>query len=516
MNSRLEIFEDHFRNAGKVAATAHFLIAPDSPTDDSGPCRIRRPQRSPTMHASIYRGTLLFAQGDSSTWTEKELLFAIGSTLAVTISVVLVIIKLMAARHKMELKKATAEIARLEKKLDGGNGASLGPAVADLQQKLQQAQQEVGQLQVAYANSEDTGQTKNLTIERLETDLKSLGETLEQHRSDLATERRRIQKALRKDGQTWTERVLASAPDFKPLDPDDRRTPIISVLNLKGGVGKTTITANLGAALDAMGYRALLLDLDLQGSLTGLFLSELEQEQLRSESHLLEDFLEASFGKEYPNLIDYVKPILSASGLLPTADTLAYAETNLAIRWLLKEGNRDPRFLLRKELQLKRVTGRYDVVLLDCPPLVNVCCVNAMAASDYVLIPILPSSQATARVPVLLRRVCEFRDNINSAIKVLGIVANRTQRSELTHDEESRLLLLRDQSRDILGHDVPLFDTFIRQSVEVRIAEDSHRPLRPEDTMFEAFHELAREVVLHFPSFCHPNRPLPATKEVTP
>src|SRR5262249_9715853 len=74
--------------------------------------------------------------------------------------------------------------------------------------------------------------------------------------------------------------VLANAPEFKPLDVKERRTVIVYVLNLKGGVGKTTITANLGATLDGPGYRTLTLDLDLQGSLTGLFLSVSVQEPL--------------------------------------------------------------------------------------------------------------------------------------------------------------------------------------------------------------------------------------------
>jgi cellulose biosynthesis protein BcsQ len=124
----------------------------------------------------------------------------------------------------------------------------------------------------------------------------------------------------------------------------------------------------------------LLLDLDLQGSLAGLFLPGKAQEDLYNNEKMLADFSASSFGAEYPNLLDYTAPILSEgkSGLVPTTDGLAYAETNLTIRWVLREGNRDPRFLLTRELQLKRITNAYDVVLLDCPPLMNVCCVNAL------------------------------------------------------------------------------------------------------------------------------------------
>jgi cellulose biosynthesis protein BcsQ len=257
----------------------------------------------------------------------------------------------------------------------------------------------------------------------------------------------------------------------------------------------------------------LLLDLDLQGSLTSLFLNDAQQAKLFAEQLLIGDFLAAAFDAEYPNLHAYTQPILAHghSGLVPTTDHLAYAETNLTIRWLLREGNKDPRFLLRRELQYKRITKDYDIVLLDCPPLINICCVNALAASDYVLVPILPSKQATARAPILLQRLKDFRENINSDLKILGIVANRTHHSELTIDEQNRLTALRGHCKDIWGQEVPLLDTFIRQNVEMRVAEDEHRPLQPNDEMYGTFTELAREVESRLPTFCQPAAPVPLT-----
>jgi cellulose biosynthesis protein BcsQ len=140
---------------------------------------------------------------------------------------------------------------------------------------------------------------------------------------------------------------------------------------------------------------------------------------------------------------------------------------------------------------------------------------NALGASDYLLIPVLPSKQATARVPVLLERLKEFRENINPALKVLGVLFNRTHRSELTADEANRLSLLRGQCKDVWGEEVPQFDTSVRQSPEVRAAEDENRPLRPEDEMYGAFIELAREVVDRLPTFCRPaGRSEAAAKEV--
>ncbi len=387
------------------------------------------------------------------------------------------------------------------KEIEAGSGER--PDIARLELQLETAKKDASSLQQELATAMDQAASHAQAAKRVQADLEALGVTLQQYQADLAGERRRIERALETDGHTWTEKVLANAREFRSLDPEVRRTPIISVLNLKGGVGKTTITGNLGAALDAMGYRTLLLDLDLQGSLTSLFLPETQQESLFQSQRMLGDFLAASYTAS-PNLNEYMCPILpdGKSALVPTTDYLAYAEMNLTVRWLLRERKNDPRFLLRKELQLRRITNTYDIILLDCPPLINISCVNALAASDYVLIPILPSKQATARVPVLLERLREFRQNINHDLKVMGIICNRTHRSELTADEENRLSLLRVQCHDVWGENIPQFDTFIQQSKDIRAAEDEKRPLRPDDTAFEAFAALAKEVESRLPNFC--------------
>ena len=261
-------------------------------------------------------------------------------------------------------------------------------------------------------------ETHRVAAQKLEANLHSI-------QSQFVTERKRVERALEANGFTWSEKVRYNAPDSRSLD--ERRMPIISVMNLKGGVGKTTVTANLGAALSRRGWKVLLIDLDLQGSLTSLFVPEQDQAVLDDKRLFIGDFLARSFDAEYPNLLSYAQSVMGTSGsaLVGTVDTLVYAETNLTVRWLLREGNRDPRFILRRELHLKRISNAFDIVLLDCPPIINVCCVNALAASDSVLIPVMPSRTTTDRVPVLLSRMLEFRERINGQLKVLGMVANR-------------------------------------------------------------------------------------------
>lgn len=436
---------------------------------------------------------------NAAVWTNKEVLYAFGSAAAVAVPSALTLYRILSAGLRHRLSAAKVEIQHLKKRLVDPPDGATDPALVDALRLLEDANKQLAELTEQTARTADesarTIESHRAAAQQLQSDLDNL-------RAQFISERRRIERAVGSDGFTWTERVRHNAPDFHSLD--ERRMPIISVLNLKGGVGKTTLTANLGAALSRRGWRVLMIDLDLQGSLTSLFLPEEDQTALAHERKLVGDFLERSFDAEYPNLLSYTAPVLGAdrSALVGTVDSLAYAETNLTIRWLLREGTRDPRFILRRELHLRRISNRFDIVLLDCPPLINVSCVNALASSDYVLIPVMPSKPTTDRVPVLLRRMLQFRENINQHLKVLGVVANRTWASDLTSDEKNRLSELVMKGKNAWGEEVDVLRTSIRQSTDLRTAEDEHRPLALSDSMAPVFDLLASEVETRLPTFC--------------
>ena len=429
------------------------------------------------------------------TWTDKEVLIAFGKALAIAVPIVWGLVLLL-SRRRGGNPRLVSELRGMVENRDKVVIPGLQHELSSTSNKLVDAETDNAKLKIAAADGAVAAQERDAA------------------RAELAAEQNRIQKALSKDGAIWYEKVLSTKlPEFKSLDPTGRRMPIISLLNLKGGVGKTTAAANLGAALAYRGYRVLFLDLDLQGSLTNLYLPDREQEAARDASRLVGDFLDAAFDAEFPNLLDYARPILgfpTKSMVVPTTDAQAYAEMNLTVRWFLRDSKRDPRFLLRKELHLARITGKFDVVLIDCPPLINVSCVNALAACDYVLVPVMPSAQSTARVPVLLHRLREFKENINSELKVMGVFANRTKGPDLTYDERNKLTVLAKNCHDAWGQQVAVFDTFIRQSVEIRDTEDERRALQPADEMFGVYATLAQEVESHLPMFCRPVAPAKA------
>ncbi|NBO91224.1 MAG: hypothetical protein EBV06_02740 [Planctomycetia bacterium] len=443
---------------------------------------------------------LLFAEQSSATWSDKEVLYAVGSVIGTFIMVIVGMIPLLIyyldnTKRAEENKTTTAKV--MEATTDRQQ------LLSEMQKQLVDVQREAGILRVSETKMNVQTQKQKEFIELLQSKLNNLQQIFD-------ADRRRIERALTKDGQTWNEKVLSTAPEFRPLAEDDRRTPIISVLNLKGGVGKTTVTTNLAAALDGLGYRVLVMDLDLQGSLTSMFLIDDREVTLLDQEKVLYDFLKKAFAGEFPNLLDYTQTILSNSGLVPTNDRLFYAEMNLTIHWLLREANRDVRFLLRKELHLKRITEKYDIILLDCPPVLNVCCVNALGASDYVLSPVMLSRQATIRVPVMLARIKEFRDNVNPTLKFMGLLGNRATRPGLSSEEQNRLSLVRDKCKEIWGEPVYQFRAAIRQSIDIRKAEDQSRPLNKGDDLYPDFVKLAQEIETLLPTYCRRTVTIPA------
>ncbi len=426
------------------------------------------------MHAlSVFSSVPLSAlmAWSDPTWSDKEMLLAVGSTVGAMIPVVLFVVRFATSWARAKTRRAEAEGQKADKELVKVRGelAALRPQMVELTNRLDQTQTLKGEAEA------DADKYRQLAGQRHE-ELEELRASLIDYESDLTVERRRVGRAVRKDGQTWNEKRPSQRPGVQAAGPGGPAHPDHLRPESQGRRRQDYHHRQPRRGAEQAGLSRAAARPRPSGVAHRPVLVRLAAGRTVQAGARLEDFLAASFGAESPSLLDYTVPILSglASGLVPTSDNLAYAETNLTICWLLREGNRDPRFLLRRELQLKRITNAYDIVLMDCPPLLNICCVNALAASDYVMVPIMPSQQATARVPVLLRRLKDFRENINTQLKIMGVVVNRTHRSELTADEENRLTLLRVQCQDIWGQAVPQFGTFIRQNAQIRAAEDEH------------------------------------------
>ncbi len=366
--------------------------------------------------------------------------------------------------------------------------------------------EEIGQLLSSTATrSELEKQHAVELIGQMQSSLTKAQDDVDEHRRALDMNERRVKRALKLEGQLWAAKSTLKVPRFRDLAW--RQRPIISVGNLKGGVGKTTITAHLAMAMVSRGYRVLLIDLDLQGSLSTMLLSDAKLAELRDRNALVQNFFSRAITDRKTKLLNYAHPVFdSRIGLVPATDSLGYAELNLTMRWLLQSGQSDTRFLLRKALHAMSINARYDIVLIDCPPLLNISCINALAASDYVLIPVLPSRRVVERVPYLLKRLSDakFKRYLNPDLKVLGIVANRTWRDKLTADEHGEFHdYMPAACKSVWGQDVKRFGTIIPQrNVEIRDTEHIFELPKEGSVLADCFRSLADEILKEMPSDC--------------
>ncbi len=181
---------------------------------------------------------------------------------------------------------------------------------------------------------------------------------------------------------------------------------IIAVANQKGGVGKTTTSVNLGAALAALDQRILLIDLDPQGNAT----SALGMQELEGES-----LYDALVGDE--SIVQKIFPTrLSGLFLVPADLDLAGAEIEIA-----RSENHLTR--LTETLAVLRADQTFDFILIDCPPSLGILMTNALAAADEILTPIQCEYFALEGLVKIVRVVEQVRSSgANPHVEIAGIV----------------------------------------------------------------------------------------------
>ncbi len=181
---------------------------------------------------------------------------------------------------------------------------------------------------------------------------------------------------------------------------------IIAFANHKGGVGKTTSVANIGAALHQKGNRVLLVDLDAQQNLTSCFLPDDKVEALEVSIY------NALVGKE-PLPVITLKDGLS---IVPSGIELARAEIDLSQKLAREQ-------LLKRLLQ--PIAEEYDFILLDCPPSLGVITTNALTAAEALYIPLTAEALPLKGLRMLEAVVEEVKESINPTLSLSGVFVTR-------------------------------------------------------------------------------------------
>ncbi|KTR62964.1 MULTISPECIES: ParA family protein [Rothia] len=269
-----------------------------------------------------------------------------------------------------------------------------------------------------------------------------------------------------------TGRPLRTFPDPPELT-EHGPARVIAMVNQKGGVGKTTSTINLGAALAELGRRVLMVDFDPQGALSagfGVNPHELDTTVYTVMMDRKTDVREAIRATEFPNM-----------DLLPANIDLSAAEVQLVNE------------VAREQVlssALKKVKDDYDVVLIDCQPSLGLLTVNALTAADGVIIPLICEFFALRAVALLVDSIEKVQDRLNPDLRIDGVLATMFD-SRTLHSKEVLARIV-----DAFGDKV--FDTVIKRTVKFPDATVSAEPIltyAPTHTGAIAYRELAKELI---------------------
>ena len=254
--------------------------------------------------------------------------------------------------------------------------------------------------------------------------------------------------------------------------------PIIAVSNQKGGVGKTTSTLNLGAALREMGKSVLLVDLDPQGSLT-VAAGVVDVDAI---SLSIGDLLMARAQGAPQDITRAIIQTPAGLDMVPGNGMLSAAELTLATAMARESA------LLAT---LKPALERYDYILIDCLPSLGLIAINALRASDGVVIPVQADFLAVQGLAQILETIGAVREQLNPALVVYGVLLTMVD----LHNSHSQRVVA--TVRHSLKGLVPVFDTEIIQHVAYKEAAEQGRTIlqhKSRGAPADTYRHLAREV----------------------
>ena len=257
------------------------------------------------------------------------------------------------------------------------------------------------------------------------------------------------------------------------------KATVIAVVNQKGGTGKTTTCENLGIGLANEGKKVLLVDTDPQGSLTIALGNPRPDDLPVTLTDLMTKIMQD-------------QPPLSKEGILSHEEGVDLVPANITLSGLeVSLVNAMSRETILKQY-LETVKGQYDYILLDCMPSLGMLTVNALAASDQVLIPVQANYLSAKGLEQLLQTVNKVKRQINPKLRIEGILLTMVD-SRTSYAKEISTLI-----RDTYGSKLKVYDADIPRSV--RAAEISAEGVSifkhdPGGKVAEAYRSLTKEVL---------------------
>ncbi|MCF5890303.1 AAA family ATPase [Aeromonas veronii] len=233
-------------------------------------------------------------------------------------------------------------------------------------------------------------------------------------------------------------------------------TKVISFINLKGGVGKTTTTVNIAAHLADDGYKVLVIDLDPQTNATVSLIDQEEWQECHDNGqtlyHLFNDMLKGSDEFDIDDAILTNVGNVKGLDLLPSSihlveiqDDIPDMDNKAYVSHVDVLGN-----------IIEEIKGDYDFILIDCPPNLGAITLNGISISDYYIVPTVPDILSKIGISLILNRIKSFKRRKHSCkIELAGIIFTKVDYRTNLHKSTMRELRSGDYADDVFESEFP-------------------------------------------------------------
>ena len=256
---------------------------------------------------------------------------------------------------------------------------------------------------------------------------------------------------------------------------------VIAIANQKGGVGKTAISANLSVGLVRKGKKVLAVDADPQGNLT----TSMGIDNLDELEYTLASYMAGEIEGEQSELMKYILKTGEDVDMIPCNIQLAGMDY-----MIMNALNRE--HIL--ESLVSAVREKYDYILIDCSPSLNLVTINALTCADSVLIPVEASYLSLKGLEQLLASIGAIKRKLNRKLEIEGIVINKLDRR--TNHEK----VIVESLRKSYGNNIKIFESVIPLGIRAKECAAhgiSIFKFAPKDHVAMAFEELTKEVLGH-------------------
>ena len=253
---------------------------------------------------------------------------------------------------------------------------------------------------------------------------------------------------------------------------------VMAVANEKGGVGKSTSVFNLGAGLAMHGRKVLLVDVDPQGDLTKMLGKRKPMELSNTLANVMKDVVDDTLHEDYPEILQHHEGF----DFVPANRNLSAVEVGL-----VNEFSRET--VLRR--YLNEVKHDYDYVILDCCPSLGLLVINAMSASDYVLIPVQANYLAAEDMKDLIKTVQNVKNSINPKLQIGGMFMTMANGTKFRKEVVNTV-------RESYRTHIPVLETVIHSTVrlaEISTSDCSIFKHEPRGRAAKAYKSLVKEVL---------------------